>query len=115
MDDRQLHWVQTNARRRPDRSSLAGAVARDVLKGLGRGAPAWRTQLLSVLLEELGPEFLDQAEPVSMTRGVLRFQVADAALAYHLRLEYEQRLVQLLRARLPQAGVNSIKFVTNAM
>ena len=85
-------------------------LARDYVQSLGRGGPAWRQKLIALLYEYTQAELLDDAEPVSIRRGVLTFRVAEAAVAYHLRIQWEQPLLQLLAARLPQAGVHTIRF-----
>ncbi len=112
MDDRQLHWVQ-KARSAQWRAGLLGPLACECVRGLGRGGPAWRQRLISVLYEEAGPELLDHAEPTSLRQGVLTFQVSEPALAYHFRLNWEQRLLRLLAARVPQAGVHTIRFAAS--
>jgi hypothetical protein len=109
MDDRQLHWVQ-RARRVTEKTARLGPLAQELMKSLGRGGPAWRQRLVTLLYEQVGSALLDQAEPLSLRRGVLTFEVNNAAIAYTLRLEWEQRLLSLIQARLPQAGVHTIRF-----
>jgi hypothetical protein len=109
MNDRQLRWIQ-KARSGQVSGSLVGPLAREWVKTLGRGAPAWRQRLLGVLQDEVGASLLDYAEPISISRGVLTFRVTEPAMAYHLRLTWEQRLLQLMMARLPQSGVHTIRF-----
>src|SRR5689334_21085199 len=109
MDDRQLRWEQQSKAVR-QRDARAGDVARECVQALGRGGPAWRQRLIGVLYDEVGFDLLDHAEPASISRGVLTFRVTEAAMVYHLRIQWEQRLLQLLAARLPQAGIHSIRF-----
>ena len=109
MEDRQLRWVQRARSPQADAAAF-GPMAQAFARGLGRGGPAWRQKLIGILHDEAGPEVLDHAEPTSMRRGVLTFEVCDPAVAYHLRLHWEQRLLQLIAARLPQAGIHSVRF-----
>src|SRR5262245_32565825 len=109
MDDRQLRWVH-QARMPRHRDVRVGPVMQEVVQSLGRGAPAWRQQLMGVLYDEAGLALLEFAEPVSIRRGVLTFRVAEPAMAYHLRMQWEQRLLDLIRAKLPQAGIHTIRF-----
>jgi hypothetical protein len=111
MDDRQLKWVQ-KARTLRERAGVVGPVASEFVKSLGRGGPAWRQKLIGILYDEIGPELMDHVEPYSLSRGILTFRVEQPAMAYHLRMQWEQTLLQMLNARLPQAGINSIRFST---
>jgi hypothetical protein len=110
MDDRQLRWIQ-RARTPGERAAAIGPVAQEVVKALGRGGPAWRQKLITLLCEHAGPELLDLAEPYSLRKGVLTFRVEEPGLAYSLRLEWEQRLLRLIQTRLPQTGIHTIRFV----
>ena len=111
MDDQQLGWVQ-RARSSKPRVALIEPIAREFTRTLSRAGPAWRQKLIGVLCDEVGPELLDKAEPVSIRRGVLTFHVDEAAAAYDLHLRWEQQLLALITARLPQAGVHTIRFTT---
>jgi hypothetical protein len=109
MNDRQLRWVQ-KAKGLNEPAAAVGLLAQAAVRRLGQGGPAWRQKLISVLYDELGPELTDHAEPISVSRGVLTFRVGDPAVAYHLRYSWEQRLLQLIAARFPQAGIHSVRF-----
>ena len=113
MNERQLKWVQQSRTLR-QRDARVDDLAKECVQALGRGGPAWRQKMIGVLYDEVGLELLDHAEPVSISRGVLTFRVAEAAAAYHLRMQWEQRLLQLIAARLPQAGIHTIRFSTSA-
>lgn len=112
MDDRQLEWVQKNWAPRRDRAVPIGEVLRELVPRPGKASPDWKGRLLDVIEELTGPEFLAQAEPVSVRAGVLTLRVGEPAIAYHLRLQWEQRLIRHLAARLPQAGITTIRFST---
>src|SRR5262249_52090253 len=114
MEDRQLRWVQ-NARGVRDRNTPVGPIEREFVQSLGRGGPAWRQQLIGILYDEVGTALLEYAEPVSIRRGVLTFRVDEPAMAYHLRMQWEQPLLQLLSARLPQGGIHTIRFAAGGM
>jgi hypothetical protein len=113
MNERQLKWVQQSKTMR-QRDARVDDLAKECVQALGRGGPAWRQRLIGVLFDEAGPALLDHAEPISISRGVLTFRVAEAAAAYHLRMQWEQHLLQLIAARLPQAGIHTIRFSAGA-
>ncbi len=115
MDDRQLHWVQRNRSRAwAPRVGAIGPLSRKLLDSPNLRGPAWRRRLIAVVGEHAGPELLDQAELVSIRRGILTLRVSDAATACHLRLQWEQRLLQLLQARTPEAGITAIRFTVGS-
>jgi hypothetical protein len=111
MRDDQLKWVQQNHRPKDGRCQSVGAVSRSLLDSPLLRTPAWRRRLLAVL-QEVGPELLEQVEVVSARNGILTLHVEDPALSYHLRLQWEQRVLQALSARLPGAGIHAIRFTT---
>lgn len=112
MDDRQLEWVQKNRTPRRDRAVPVGEVLREIVPKPGKRSAGWKGKLLDAIEELAGPDFLAQAEPVSVRTGVLTLRVSEPAIAYHLRLQWEQRLIRHLAARLPQAGITTIRFST---
>lgn len=107
--DQLLGQVQENHTPR-ERAAVVGPVLREVLASPLIRGPAWRRRLLAVLTEHAGNELLVQAAPVSVRAGVLRFQVHEPALRYQLALQWEQRLLELLRAELPEAGIHTVRF-----
>ncbi len=111
MDERQLKWVQQNCGRGEAARSVGELVGE--LLDSSRAGPGRHGRLLALLREHAGPALLDDAEPVSVSRGVLTFAVREPAILYHLRLQWEQRLLQLFQSRLPNAGISSIRFVVN--
>jgi hypothetical protein len=113
MNDRQLGWVQQNRGRTRATPPLAGDLARDFLAAATAGGKGWRTRLMALLEEHAGAGLLDYAEPLSVTRGTLTFAVSEPAILYHLRLQWEQRLLQLFQSLLPEAGISAIRFTTN--
>ena len=88
-----------------------GGLAREVVASPQVTGPAWRRRLLGVLAEEVGPELLEHATVVSVRMGVLTLEAAEPAALCHLRIRWEQPLLQLLQSRLPEAGINSVRFV----
>ncbi len=108
MNERQLQWVQKNRRMRETAAPL-GDVVRQVLNSRAVKGAAWKRRLVG-LLEEHADELLEHAEPVSIRSGVLTLQVSEPALLYHLRVCWEQRLLKLLQAELPSAGINTVRF-----
>jgi hypothetical protein len=109
LDDERLKWI---CRNRPQEQPVerVGPLASQVLGSARVAGPAWKRRLLSLLAEHVGPELLDHAEPVGLRGGTLTFQVAEPAVLYHMRLQWEQRLLQLVRIRLPEAGISAIRF-----
>lgn len=116
LSEQQLRFVQDNRDKRV-RARLpvrAGQVAGELLKSGTLVRPAWRRRLLAVLEEYAGRELLDYAAVVSVRAGVLRLHVAEPGLMYRMRLAWEQRLLEVLRVELPEAGIHSIRFSTGA-
>jgi len=110
--NRQLKWVQAN--RTPGTSWAAvGGLCQTLLKSPALRGPAWKRQLIGVLEEHAGPELLSRVEGIEVRRGVLRLEVAEPTLRYELGLRWQQRLLALLQARLPAAGVVAVRFVTS--
>lgn len=110
MDDgeRQLKWIQRNRTRKEAR--LIGTVAAEVLAQQVQSGPAWRRRLLAILAEHVGPEFLDRVIVAGLCDGVLRLEVTEPGELYALRVEWEQRLEHIVRAELPAAGIQAVRF-----
>ncbi len=115
LSDEQLKYIQGNRDRRVSRRFpvSVGSVAAEVAKSGLLTGPAWRRRLVGVL-EEDGGELLKHASLIGVRSGVLRLHVADPALMYSLRLAWEQRLLQLLRTKLPEAGICEVRFTAGA-
>ncbi len=112
MNDQQLHWAQTN-RSHPRRRRApvgVGEIAAQVLGSPGLSGPAWRRRLISLIEERTGPAFTQCASIHSVRGGVLTVRAAEAALVYHLRLTWEQPILQLLQRELPEAGIHTVRF-----
>ena len=111
--DDQLRWVQENRtlRDRGGGCEVVGAVARGLLASGCLAGPAWRRRLLAVIEEHAGSDLLGRAAVAGLRNGVLRFQVRELGLAYALRLRWEQRLLDLLRAEVPEAGIHTVRFI----
>lgn len=105
MDDRQLHRVKENRARRATEhklGDLARAWAGDTLSRRAAGAQG----LIDAMIAGGCTEVLEHAEPVALKRGLLTFETAEPGLAYQLRLQWEQRLVE----RLAGCGVRKVRF-----
>lgn len=113
LSEQQLRYVQENRDRRVQRRwpVAVGRVAAELQTSGQLSGPAWRRRLIAVLAELPAAELLDRVSIVGVRNGVLKLQVAEPALLYDLRLRWEQRLINLLRAEVPEAGVHSIRFV----
>jgi len=109
--DRRLEWVQRNRDRRVSRRMpvSAGEVARELLAS-GRIAPGgWRGEVAAALEDCLGSGARG-VEIGRLSRGVLTLLVADASRACALRLRWADSLADLLRRRVPEAGIRSVSF-----
>ena len=109
--DHQLRWVQENNTRRrgrlPDRIGLVmrSLIASPRLLGSRR-----QRQCRVLLAEHAGAALLDHVNIGPLRNGVLKLEVTDPAVLYHLRLCWEQRLLGLFRDHLPAAGVHTVRF-----
>ena len=109
----QLKYIQAN---RDGRVSCrfpvsVGKIAADILQSGPMTGPAWRRQVVAVLDEHAAP-LLEHASIVGVRGGELRLHVAEPALMYSLRLTWEQRVLNLLRAELPESGIYALRFTT---
>jgi hypothetical protein len=109
-DTRRLEWVQRNRGTRPGAEAIGAWAERAVIDRL-RALPAWRRRLLGVLEECLGADWNSYVMSVDLQDGVLKIGVGEPARLYQLRLQWEQRLLEVLRAELPAAGIHSIRWV----
>lgn len=110
--DSQLKWVQANRTRGPSWAAIGG-LAQAALAGPALKGPAWKRALIPVLEEHAGPELLSRIAGIDVRRGELRLEVAEPAVRYELRLRWEQRLLAVLRAQLPSAGISAVRFVAS--
>ncbi len=113
MDDQQLRWVQKNRtkRRGAGPPPSIGELARQAAASPKINVPAWRQRLEEVIQAEGGSELLENVILKGVYDGVLSLEIGDPAVCYYLRLQWEQRLLHLLQAQLPEAGINAIRFV----
>jgi hypothetical protein len=73
--------------------------------------PPWKRRLAGMLQEQAGPELLSQVSDFYVRNGELRLEVAEPSALCLLRLRWEQRLLALLQAHLPSAGITAVRFV----
>lgn len=109
-DERQLGWVQSN-QARPEHSAAIGDLAQQFMKSPAVRGPAWRRRLLAVLEEHLGTAVVEQVQEVRVRHGVLRMAVVEPGVRYELGLRWEQRVLDLIRAHVPEAGIHTVRFV----
>ena len=107
--DGRLRWIEKN-RRSPREPELVGSVARAVLAEGARLGTERHRKVLSTLAEHAGPALMEWVCAVGLHRGVLRLEVSDPAALYHLRLQWEQPLLEILRAELPACGIHTVRF-----
>jgi len=62
-----------------------------------------------MLETDAGLELLQHVGGVGLRSGVLTLEVVDPAAVYPLRLHWEQRVLELCQARLPAAGVHTVR------
>ena len=92
------------------RSARVGDIVPSVVDPLLRQS-AVQSRLLAALEEYAGSAMLDQLTGVSLRGGVLTLEVAEPALRYSLRLQWEGRILDMARRQVPQAGVHTVRFV----
>ena len=111
LSDRQLRQMQANAEKRTRRRpSAIGELARELLESPAFRRSGRNVQLIDVLVESF-PDLMRQVRVGGVRAGVLRLEVDTPAMAYDLRLRWEQRLLGLLEDRLPGRGVFEVKFI----
>lgn len=108
-EERRLRWVQTNRRRKSVPERL-GEVAQAVISDSQQAGPVWRRRIWAVLAEYAGPDLLDHMRLVSLRQGVLHIEVQEPAILYHLRLQWERRIVEVLRSQVAEAGIQALRF-----
>ena|SRR5687767_7692145 len=115
MTEKQLQWIQRNRapKGRAKMASSVGEVAQGLLGSGQLSGPAWKSRLLEALEEHAGVDLLDHAEPLSVRNGILTFGVLEPAVLYHLRLQWEQRILQLVQSGLPEAGISAVRFIVH--
>lgn len=114
VSDQQLKYIQENRNKPVSRRSPTpiGEVAAELARSEQLAGPAWRRRLVAVLEEHAGGELLNHASIVGVRGGVLRLHVAEPTMMYKLRVDWEQRLLSLLRTQLPDSGIHTIRFTT---
>lgn len=109
-DARQLGWIAQNARGRARSPQTLGQIAEAWLTSDLWTGPAWRRAILRVMDEQAG-ELRDLVEVESLKDGVLTLSVGEPTRLYHLRIHWEQRLLDVVRAHVPESGVHTVRFV----
>ena len=109
---RSLPWIQHNRPAHPP--DTVGAIARKVIESQCLTGPAWRRSVFTMLEEHAGPELLEHVAGINLSDGVLRLEVAEPAVAYHLGMRWEQQLLEACQASLPAAGVHTVRFTARA-
>lgn len=110
VSDRQMLFAHRNRQYALRASSIGAEVRAEFARRCSDG-PAWRRRLVAVIEEHAGPELLTKVGGVELRRGVLRLEVADATVRYELGLRWQQRLLAILQAHLPAAGISGVRFV----
>lgn len=116
LSDEQLKYIQGNRDGRVSRRFpvSVGLIAAEILRSEQLAGPAWRRRLLAVL-EEHCSELLRTASIEGVRNGELRIHVAEPAMMYKLRMDWEQRLLELLRSQLPDCGIHTIRFTAGPL
>jgi len=109
MEESQLRWIAQH-REVAESAASVGRLAQELMASGRLQGPAWRRRILSVLEENGAEELLGQASLCGIRNGVLTFEIAEPAARYHLRLQWEQRLLRLMQVSLPAAGVTAVRF-----
>lgn len=133
MDETRLRWVHYNRgepSRRPrppaetertrareqwettrrGQAAPAGGLVRAALEARTRLSTMQR-RLLGMLEEQAGSELLEHVMALEVRQGILRFETAEPAILYDLRMRWEQRLLGLVDAYLPELGIHGVRFV----
>ena len=132
MDDTQLRWLHYNRsrpghrppppvqtdrterrdafeKRRRGSSMPLGGLLREVLeRGKKLSGPAQRAW--EVLESHGGATLVEQIDSVTVRGGALVVDVAEPAVRYHIRITWQQRILEWIQAELPGLGINEIRF-----
>jgi hypothetical protein len=108
-ETQRLEWVQRN-QRRGRKAQRLGEIAKGLVEDPKFSGPAWRRRLLAVLVEQMGAHLLNHICVSWLRNGVLQLEVSEPAVLYHLRLQWERRIIEVLQAELPEVGVHTIRF-----
>lgn len=91
--------------------TTVGRVVRDIIESAVKQATQ-QQDLIELLREHCDCELTEQIMLVSSRHGTLVVQVATAepAVLYHLRLRWEEPVVEVMRRHLPAAGIHTVRF-----
>lgn len=112
--ENQLRQIWQNRQYRSRRQSppqMAGEIAQSLMDRKAWSQTAWQRHLHEVLRDGQVEGVLEEAVPLGVRDGVLEFGVASPSAACHLRMVWSAVLVELFQSRLPQAGINAVRFI----
>lgn len=130
MNESQLGWIQYNrgagspeplgglsrarpARRYPPREAQrVGDIARRVFEQ-GQARSVLVGRIWECLGTYVGEDLLAYVAVRDARVGVLTLEVAEAALAYELRLRWEQTILDLLQRHMPGSGISRVRFTVS--
>lgn len=109
-ESKRLFWVQKNRKSRP-MPQLFGEIMGPYIKRREFTPSAWQCRVHDLLQEFAGNELLDQIQAIGVGKQRVTLHVKNAALCYHLRLRWEQAILEYLRNQLPGSGITDVQFV----
>lgn len=124
MNEEQLRWIHYNqgdaeppSRERGGRprttrwrdASRAGEVLPQVLRSVCSNS-ALQQRIRAVLAEHGADELLQWARIKGVRLGELELEIDEPGRRYHLRVNWEQRVLELMQNCLPDLGIHSIRF-----
>ena len=91
--------------------TAVGQVVRDIIE-LTVEQATQQQNLIELLRKHCDCELTKQIMLVSIRHGTLVVQVgtAEPAVLYHLRLRWEEPVVEVMRRHLPAAGIHMVRF-----
>jgi len=113
MNDDHLRWLQHNQTRHgadTGRGQVGLGEAVDRVLGSAEARSGLGHRVTALLAECGGSGLAENVVVRSVEGGVLTLEAPDPATACYLGLQWEQRLVDLLQWRLPEAGVRTVRF-----
>ncbi len=98
-------WEQTRRGRAAPIGELVDVVLTDraVLSEL-------QGRLLDLLEQQAGPDLLEHVTSVGIKQGILKLETAEPAVLYDLRIRWQQRVLHLVNAYMPELGIREVRF-----
>lgn len=109
--DIQLRWVKKNWGKAHEPEQIGRFVRAVPVQGM-RDAASRRREALSAVVWKAGIELARQVRSLREQGGVLYLEVDDPVTLYHLRIRWEQELLDILRTDPSVSDIGAVRFTT---